>query len=41
LQLRGWLVLRFTWAALRDDPDGVVAMIVATLAERSRQSGAL
>jgi very-short-patch-repair endonuclease len=41
LQLRGWLVLRFTWAALRDDPDGVIAMIVATLGERSRQSGAL
>jgi very-short-patch-repair endonuclease len=41
LQLRGWLVLRFTWAALRDDPDGVVAMIVATLAERSRHFGAL
>jgi very-short-patch-repair endonuclease len=31
LQLLGWRVLRFTWAALRDDPDGVIAVITAAI----------
>ena len=31
LALRGWLVLRFTWERLVNDPEGVVAETVAAL----------
>lgn len=37
---RGWLVLRFTWQRLRDEPDVVVAEIRAAVALRRRQVAA-
>jgi very-short-patch-repair endonuclease len=38
LVLAGWRVLRFTWAMLRDDPDGVVETVRAALATTSCRS---
>jgi very-short-patch-repair endonuclease len=31
LALRGWLVLRFTWDRLVNDPEGVIAEVVTAL----------
>jgi hypothetical protein len=36
VQLQGWLVLRFTVADIRDNPDEVVAQIRSALAQRVR-----
>jgi very-short-patch-repair endonuclease len=37
LQLRGWLVLRFTWEMLTRSPDVVARQLSRALADRSRQ----
>jgi hypothetical protein len=35
LAVGGWLVLRFTWRRLVEDPDGIVADVFAALRQRS------
>lgn len=37
LVIRGWVVLRFTWERIVNDPDGVVAEILAVIESRHPQ----
>ena len=37
LVIRGWIVLRFTWERLLNDPEGVVAEINAAIDSRKHQ----
>lgn len=38
LALRGWIILRFTWERIVEDPEGVIAEVVRAIAIAS-QSG--